>query len=228
MRERTKMNMEIKRELHRYLFLNTECLISIEHCKYLSDNNFEEEDEFGPLFDPEAIDNLSYIINKIPDLKIIITSSCRLNGWDWINKIWEKRNLPGKIYSITPEIEEIRYTNKINGEKRRTKLSYETRGLEIREWLEQNVKDDINYFYAIIDDNYELSVRQLQYTIECEIYEWLDRKRADMIIEKLHLEYEEEIENNIINLDHVPLSNISPSRIHLCSNARTRKNKTKG
>jgi hypothetical protein len=142
--------------------------------------------------------------------------------------MWKKRNLPGKIYSVTPEIGNICFTNKINGEKRRTKLSYETRGLEIREWIEQNVKDDISYFYAIIDDNYELSVRQLQYAIKCEIYEWLDRKRADMIIEKLHLEYEEEIEHNIINLDHIPLSNISPSRIHLCSNARTRKNKTKG
>ena len=200
------------RELHRYLFLQFDgVLCTIRNRKYLFDNKKEKDDEFGDFFDPETIENLNYIIKKVPDLKIIITSPLRLNGWDWMNKMWIKRELPGKIYSLTPKVEEVYYSDKINRRKTSSKYSYETRGLEIREWLEQNVKEGTSYFYAILDDEYELLARQLHYLVPSDIQNGLTRELADKVIEKLHIDYEDEINNHIINFDHMPLSNDTPA-----------------
>jgi hypothetical protein len=88
-------------------------------------------DEYGQLFHPHLEDNLREVINKT-DAKIVVSSTWRMSGLDIMKEMWEKRNLPGEVIDITPN------------------LKRGIRGEEIEQWLQGN-KNITNY--CIIDDN---------------------------------------------------------------------------
>ena len=70
-------------ELQRYLFLDIDGVLNtFRYSNYLIENDEDEVDEDGALFDPEAVNNLACIIEKVPDVKIIISSTWRLKGWE--------------------------------------------------------------------------------------------------------------------------------------------------
>ena len=195
-------------DLQRYLFLDIDGVLNtIRYSDYLIDHDEDEYDEDGALFDPEAVANLAYIIEKVPDVKIIISSTWRLKGWEWLNRLWKKRQMPGHIYSITPALERICFSDLICQENSFSTYPYGIKGLEINEWLRKNNKRGSLYYYAILDDVIDFLTTQSGYIAPCNPQDGLTRGVADKVIEILHVEYEEEMRENIINFDKMPHSN---------------------
>ena len=141
--------------LQRYLFLDIDGVLNTNrYSNYLIDHDEDDWDEDGARFDPEAIANLARIVEEEPEVKIIISSTWRFKGWEWMNRLWEKRKLPGKIYSFTPGLEFVRFTDIINQKVSESVYPYGTRGLEVSEWLRQNAgRSSLLYKYAVLDDD---------------------------------------------------------------------------
>ena len=84
------------RKNERYLFLDIDGVLNTNrYIEYLYNNGNNQYDEDGYFFDPEAVANLSFILESVPDTKLIISSSWRFKGWDWMKRLWKKRKLPG-------------------------------------------------------------------------------------------------------------------------------------
>ena len=154
-------------ELQRYLFLDIDGVLNtIRFSNYLIDHDEDEVDEDGALFDPEAVNNLACIIEKVPDLKIIISSTWRLKGWEWMNRLWVKRQLPGAIYSFTPVLEVVCFVDKINRKDTSSVYPYGTRALEVNEWLRLYVgQNSLSYKYVILDDFNDFLIMQQEHVI---------------------------------------------------------------
>jgi hypothetical protein len=154
-------------ELQRYLFLDIDGVLNtIRFSNYLIDHDEDEVDEDGALFDPEAVNNLACIIEKVPDLKIIISSTWRLKGWEWMNRLWVKRQLPGAIYSFTPVLEVVCFVDKINRKDSTSVYPYGTRALEVNEWLRLYAgQNSLSYKYVILDDFNDFLVLQQEHVI---------------------------------------------------------------
>ena len=154
-------------ELQRYLFLDIDGVLNtIRFSNYLIDHDEDEVDEDGALFDPEAVNNLACIIEQVPDLKIIISSTWRLKGWEWMNRLWVKRQLPGAIYSFTPVLEVVCFVDKINRKDSTSVYPYGTRALEVNEWLRLYAgQNSLSYKYVILDDFNDFLVLQQEHVI---------------------------------------------------------------
>lgn len=107
--------------------------------------NSDTRDEFGLLFHKQFEDNLSDII-KQTDAQIVISSTWKSSGVSILQKMWKKRNLPGKVIDITPDFKEV----------------IASRGEEIEEWLRNNWVDS----YCIIDDTDAMLPEQLPYLVQ--------------------------------------------------------------
>ena len=141
-------------EVQRYLFLDIDGVLNtIRYSNFLVDHDEDEVDEDGALFDPEAINNLACIIENVVDLRIIISSTWRLKGWEWMQRLWKKRKLPGAIYSFTPVLEVVCFVDKINRKDSTSVYPYGTRALEVNEWLRLYTgQNPLSYKYVILDD----------------------------------------------------------------------------
>lgn len=154
-------------ELQRYLFLDIDGVLNtFRYSNYLIENDEDEVDEDGALFDPEAVNNLACIIEKVPDVKIIISSTWRLKGWEWMLRLWKKRKLPGAIYSFTPVLEVVCFVDKINRKDSTSVYPYGTRALEVNEWLRLYAgQNSLSYKYVILDDFNDFLVMQQEHVI---------------------------------------------------------------
>lgn len=173
-------------EKERYLFLdidgvlNTMSYAMVAQWRYGSDT-----DEDGALFDPYAVENLQYIIDSIP-VRIVISSTWRLNGLNWMRWLWEKRCLPGEIYGIVPVLENVHFANLEDGTNTSSVIPYGTRGLEINEWLRINPRGSgVSYEYAIIDDCDDFLTIQSDHIVYTEPETGLTKLIADKVLEIL-------------------------------------------
>ena len=140
--------------MERYLFLDIDGVLNtIRYSNYLMDHDKDDTDEYGALFDPEAIENLANIIDAIPDVKILISSTWRFKGWEWMKRLWTKRQLPSEMYGFTPGLEFVRFKDLITEDYSESVYPYGTKGIEIGEWLRINKPNNpFQFKYAIIDD----------------------------------------------------------------------------
>ena len=116
------------------MFLDIDGVLNtISYSDYLIEHNEDEVDKDGAIFAPEAVSNLAYIINKVPDVKIIISSTWRFKGWDWMNRLWEKRQMPRRIFSFTLALDIVCFKDLINQTNSQSTFPYGLRGLEINE-----------------------------------------------------------------------------------------------
>ena len=154
-------------EVKRYLFLDIDGVLNtIRYSNFLVDHDEDEVDEDGALFDPETVNNLASIVEKIPDLRIIISSTWRLKGWEWMQRLWKKRKLPGAIYSFTPVLEVVCFVDKINRKDSTSVYPYGTRALEVNEWLRLYAgQNSLTYKYVILDDVNDFLVMQQEHVI---------------------------------------------------------------
>lgn len=175
------------RELQRYLFLDIDGVLNtMRYSDYLIDNDEDEVDEDGALFDPEAVNNLAYIIEKVPDVKIIISSTWRLKGWEWMLRLWKKRKLPGTIFSFTPVLEVVCFVDKINRKDSTSVYPYGTRALEVNEWLRLYTgQNPLSYKYVILDDFNDFLVMQQEHVIITDPIVGITKETVVKVLEKL-------------------------------------------
>ena len=95
---------------------------------------YRRQDEFGAIFSPRSVRNLSRIV-KHTGAHIVLSLNWRHWGSAKVTEMWASRNLPGKLLGVTPRI-----LDKEIGE----------RGKEIQQWLKENHLE--NTKYVIFDD----------------------------------------------------------------------------
>lgn len=135
--------------MDRIIFLDFDGVLNTE--KYqteLRGRRRSTVDTYGPKFDPEAVLNLQKILHEVPDAKIVIESSWKLEGLQWIKDMWVSRELPGSIYDITPDY--LYGPVNINLETIDDFRMLVGKGNEIRQWLFENEPTGCNY--VILDD----------------------------------------------------------------------------
>ena len=99
-------------------------------------NDYLDPDRYGHHFDNVAVTNLKRIIDRTGAF-IVVSSSWRHLGIRRLKEIWKEWGLPSEVIGCTPGLW---------GDGR----LFNTRGDEIKQWLEENASDD--YSYVVIDD----------------------------------------------------------------------------
>ena len=106
----------------------------------------DQVDNFGYAFDPEAVANLKRIVEHT-GADIVISSSWKMWGLDAMQRMWARRELPGKVIGITPNTESDEMLLSIDLDLMDIPA---IKGSEIKEWLLTNGNQDTHY--AILDD----------------------------------------------------------------------------
>ena len=114
-------------------------------------------------FDQKAIDNLRYLLER-SDAKVIISSTWRLQGMEYIQKLWQDYHLPGEVVGLTPSCNSIDFSN-IDGLEEWKGL-HAAKGLEIAEWLRLHAKEP--YCYVILDDEEDILFAQQEHLVKIE------------------------------------------------------------
>ena len=161
----------------KYLFLDLDGVLNTgQYSNYLEENNLQQFDEDGAIFDPSAVKNLQYIIEKT-HAEIILTSTWRYDGLDRMIQLWKNRNLPSVLAGITPDLFP-------RGERRPKGL----RGLEIYDWLNYGRGFDFGVFYtyAIVDDEDDFLEQQLEHLVLTDPMKGITREVANKVISILN------------------------------------------
>jgi hypothetical protein len=117
-------------------------------------------------FPKHIVDNLHLILNAIPDLKIVVSSSWRVRHNKGIFRILN--NLAGIPEDFFIDITPIRK---------------DSRGDEINEWLEKN--KDIDKFVILDDDVFDIKKEQMQFLVMPDYTIGLTEENAKQVINKL-------------------------------------------
>ena len=86
--------------MEKYLFLDFDGVLNTgKYARQMKREGIDPFDEFGAMFDPEAIANLKHIV-ELTGCKIILSSTWRNEGIMRMRELWKDRNLPGEIFSM--------------------------------------------------------------------------------------------------------------------------------
>lgn len=118
-------------------------------------------DDFGQVFDPEAIENLKMVLDAVPDALLVINSSWKLEGFGKMKELWKKRGLPGRIHGITPDY--VPDLLNIDLEDYDNIAMLAGKGNEVKQWLDENVPEGCRY--VILDDMPDFLPEQTPYHI---------------------------------------------------------------
>lgn len=170
----------------KYLFLDVDGVLNTwQYSNHLIKYGLSEFDENGSLFDPVAVDNLQYIIDST-HANIVLSSTWRFYGFKAMLKMWSDRNLPGKLIGCTPHLTIAHFEN-IDTKEVWQKHPVGSRGIEIDEWLRQNTNLTLEpYTYAIIDDEDDFLLHQLQHVVLTDPIKGITKEIADKIISILN------------------------------------------
>jgi hypothetical protein len=129
------------------------------HCRYVHwfKPDYETEHDYHQSFYPKSKKLLNKLIDKT-GAKIVISSTWRHSGLEWMREVWSQEEMSGEIIGITPHLNLIRgYTV--------------PRGCEIEYWLDEHDFRHINWSkerqqeyidksgienYIIIDDDSDM------------------------------------------------------------------------
>ena len=109
-------------------------------------------DEFGYLFDAEAVANLQTIIEQT-GAEIVVSSSWKFEGLERMRQLWQARRLPGRLLDSTPD-----YLGCIGEIDPSNPDTFVGKGNEIKAWLERHATTDCRY--VILDDMPEVLASQ--------------------------------------------------------------------
>ena len=122
-------------------------------------------DEFGYLFDAEAVANLQTIIRQT-DAEVVVSSSWKFDGLERMQHLWNVRCLPGRLLDITPD-----YLGCVGDIDPSNPDTFAGKGNEIESWLERYAAADCRY--VILDDTPDVLTSQrsnfIQINDECGI-----------------------------------------------------------
>ena len=118
-------------------------------------------DGFGFAFDPVAVAHLEKIVNAT-GADIVISSSWKVWGLDAMQRMWDRRNLPGKVIDITPDTasDEMLLSADLDMDLPAVK------GSEIKEWLDTNGSQVTHY--AILDDMEDMLPEQQSHFVQTD------------------------------------------------------------
>jgi len=104
------------------------------------------KDKYGYAFDPRSVANLKKILDET-GAEIVVSSSWKSFGLSELEKMWQNRELPGKLIGVTPNSvsDEMLFSADLDHIK-----IFPIRGMEIKEWLDKHVIEVSRY--VIIDD----------------------------------------------------------------------------
>ena len=150
----------------RVMFLDFDGVLNTDrHQAYLHRQGLPASDEFGAVFDPDAVASLRAITDAVPDLKIVIESSWKSFGLNAMRRMWKARGLPGKVYDITPRIDndELLLSVDLDDPEAFSKLEGLGKGGEIQAWLDAHeeevetyvILDDVNEFRGEFGDLFQ-------------------------------------------------------------------------
>ena len=168
--------------MDKYLFLDFDGVLNTaNYAKRLKREGIDLYDEFGPMFDPTAIDNLKRIADET-GCKIVLSSTWRNEGFMRMRALWKNRNLPGELSAMTPILLSTTYQDARNGEffsipERNAKA------LEINAWLEQTGKPCT---YVILDDENVFFQSQQEHLVKTDEHDGLTYEKATLAIEILN------------------------------------------
>lgn len=135
-------------------------------------------DDFGQLFDPEAVENLKMILETVPDALLVINSSWKLEGLDRIEAMWKARGLPGTIHSITPDY--VPELISIDLDKYKNIAMLCGKGDEVIQWIFLNAPQGCSY--VILDDVPDFLPEQEGYLVRINPVTGITLKDAMMAI----------------------------------------------
>lgn len=127
-------------------------------------NNFHQRN-FGEAFSPPSCQALNYILACVPDLKIVISSSWRMWGLDYMQKLLDKNGIKdaaSKVIDLTGQEQGIR-------------------GYQIQCWLDRN--PNVIQF-AILDDESDMGPL-LSRLVKTNGYVGLTSSDADKVVDLL-------------------------------------------
>ena len=131
-------------------------------------------------FDKNAMANLRHLLER-SDAKVIISSTWRLQGIEYIKQLWQKQHLSGEITDLTPSCNSIMFSN-VEGTEEWQGL-HACKGLEIAEWLRLNAKEP--YRYIILDDEEDFLLSQREHLVKVEGSKGLNKEDVRSAIQIL-------------------------------------------
>ena len=163
------------------LFLDFDGVLNTDsYRRKLLENGKMISDNFGPLFDPAATDNLKKIVDAVPGLVIMITSSWKVtHDFSWFKELWSQRNMPGQIRLLPDYVPEIDFSQ-VNEEDI---YLLSGKGYEIKHWLEMSAPD--NCKFAILDDMSIFLPEQLPYLVQTDPLYGITEKEVRKVVELL-------------------------------------------
>ncbi len=171
--------------MKKYIFLDFDGVLN-------SENNFSKlqqqglpfADMYGYLFDSSAVECLRKIIEQT-NAEIVVSSTWRIEGLQHLQTMWEERNLPGKLHSVTPfcQLPFIDIDMDIDELLEKGKISCGSRGTEIAEWL--STKSPREYTYVILDDLNDMLPEQKEHFVQIDPKTGITEKNIPEIIEIL-------------------------------------------
>jgi len=139
-------------------------------------NRKTTRDKYGYLFDPNAVANLARVI-EATGADVVISSSWKELGLSTMQEMWEDRHLPGKVLDITPTY--IDDEMLLNADLSNMDF-LNSRGSEIKGWLELHGKDVSNY--VIFDDIDDILLEQQTQFIQTDPEIGISKADAKMAI----------------------------------------------
>lgn len=132
-------------------------------------------------FDKKAIANLCRLLER-SDAKVIISSTWRLQGLEYIQQLWQEHHLPGEVADLTPSCNSIMFSN-VEGTEQWQGL-HAAKGLEIAEWLSLHAKTP--YHYVILDDEEDVLCSQRENLVKVEGSKGLSKADVKVSLGILH------------------------------------------
>ena len=148
-----EMNAQMKRnhrdalDAAKFIFLDFDGVLNTESWQRRCRENGEPaSDDFGPIFDPEAVRCLTTILKAVPEARIVITSDWKREGFGRMKGMWIQRRLPGHVIGMT-EDHILTEEEKAAVEKG---VNPRRHGAEVRTWFRKNGLEEKGY--VILDD----------------------------------------------------------------------------
>ena len=151
--------------MEKYIFLDFDGVINTPKGKYAG----------------KAVAKLLHLVER-SDAKIIISSTWRLQGMEYIQQLWQEYHLPGEVIGLTPSCNSINFSN-VDGQEEWQGL-HGCKGLEIAEWLRLNAKEP--YRYIILDDEEDFLFSQREHLVKVEGSKGLDKADVRVAIQILN------------------------------------------
>ena len=151
--------------MEKYIFLDFDGVINTQNDK----------------FDKNAMANLRRLLEKT-DAKVVISSTWRLQGMEYIQQLWQEHHMQGEVIGLTPSCNSTNFSN-VDGQEEWQGL-HGCKGLEIAEWLRLNAKEP--YQYIILDDEEDFLFSQREHLVKVEGSKGLDKADVRVAIQILN------------------------------------------